>query len=300
MLDRLKGQVHQPSTKYNYHKVWTNFNEFILKLDKIPESWEEKLTIYCTYLTYICRLKSSTIRSYASAIKTTLITDGYAWNQDLFIMTTFTKICKIHNDTVTTRLPIRHGLLELLLLEVEIKFGSQPYLEALYKVAFAMSYFGLFRIGELTASQHVLKAKNVHEARNKSKYLAVLFTSKTHGEGDIPQKINIFKCCNVFKHKKARYCPVELIQNYTSLRKPYSSDLEQFLIFADGSPLKATQFRAVLKQLLTQLGLNPEFYDTHSFRIGGASDLLRLGYSVTEIKMRGRWRSNAVFKYLRN
>ena len=68
---------------------------------------------------------------------------------------------------------------------------NQPYLDLLYKTIFSICYYGLMHIGEVTHSQHVLKAKDVHLAKNKDKLLLVLYSSKTHDEGSRPQKIKI-------------------------------------------------------------------------------------------------------------
>ena len=46
--------------------------------------------------------------------------------------------------------------------------------------------------------------------------------------------------------------------------------------------------------------LNPLQYDTHSFRIGRATDLSKGGRSLSKIKRAGRWKSNAVYNYLRD
>ena len=46
-------------------------------------------------------------------------------------------------------------------------------------------------MGELTKSQHVIKAKNVHLAENKEKLRLVLYSSKTHGKESHLQNIKI-------------------------------------------------------------------------------------------------------------
>ena len=56
---------------------------------------------------------------------------------------------------------------------------------------FATAYYGLFRIGEITDSQHAVKARDVHIGQNKRKLLFLLRTSKTHGENVEPQSIKI-------------------------------------------------------------------------------------------------------------
>ena len=73
----------------------------------MPKSWEDRLSIYCTYLIAIKQLKSQTVKSYISGIKHVLITDGYDWNDGKVILNTLTKSCKIKNDKLKVRLPIQ-------------------------------------------------------------------------------------------------------------------------------------------------------------------------------------------------
>ena len=63
--------------------------------------------------------QSSTIKSYFSAIKHVLKTDGYQWNDDKAMLSTITKSCRLINDCVMIRLPISRKLLDLLLYEME-------------------------------------------------------------------------------------------------------------------------------------------------------------------------------------
>ena len=56
----------------------------------------------------------------------------------------------------------------------------------------------------------------------------------------------------------------------------------------------------VLKLALEKCGYDPRSFSFLSIRAGRASDLLRLGVSVETIKRLGRWKSNAVFAYLRD
>ena len=63
--------------------------------------------------------------------------------------------------------------------------------------------------------------------------------------------------------------------------------------------MKPTHMRNVLKIAIQASGFDKDVYNCGSLRIGRASDLLKLGISVETIKKIGRWRSNAVFTYLR-
>ena len=163
-------------------------------------------------------LKSTTVKSYVSAIKKVLVDDGYPWDDQKVLLGSLTKACKLINDRVHTRLPIQCSLLEMLLFEVQRIYGlkGQRYLEYLCKALFALSYYGLMRVGEVTHSEHVLRARDIHSALNKDKLLIVLYSSKTHSIGMRPQKISI---TSNFTEKSGFYlrrnfCPFDLVNHY--------------------------------------------------------------------------------------
>ena len=225
--------------------------------------------------------------------------DGYVLNVSKLLLNSLTKACKLENDSVKTRLPIQRSFLEVLLFEVERKFlikKQQPYLDTLYKTIFIIAYYGMLRISELVGI-HAFKAKDIHVANNKQKILILLYSSKTHTEGAKPQKIKISLDLDK-SSKKLQFSPFELTQNFGEMRGDYDQTSDQFFIFRDGSRVKPAQVRKILKNCIKNLGLNPKLYGTHSFRIGRATDLERLGTPVETIKLMGRWRSNTVFKYI--
>ena len=155
ILENLKAKQTRNSTMRNYLSIWRSFNRFLLRLD-IPRggpnlSWEQRAVLYGTYLVDQ-GAQSQTVKSYFLAIKHVLKMDGYAWDDSLAALDIITKGCKLENDQLKIRLPIKLGLLEQILFEVEHKFESQPYLHRLYKALFSAAYYGLMRIGELTAS----------------------------------------------------------------------------------------------------------------------------------------------------
>ena len=278
----------------------------------MPRTWEDRLSLYCAFLIVVKKRKSSTIRSYISGIKHILKVDGYVWNEGQVLLNTITKSCKIKNDRLKVRLPIQKGLLELILFGIQRKYEDQPYLEAMYISAFLLQYYGLMRIGEIADSIHSLKAINIHET--ETKMLLVLYSSKTHNIDVPPQKIKIFGNKTVeitdssqlvgkytIKRKDlGKFCPVEWTRRYIKLRDPITKSEENFFIFRDKTPIKAHFFRSLLRSIINSLNLEANLYDTHSFRIGRATDLFKSGVSVEDIKHLGRWKSNAVYKYLKN
>ena len=191
ILDGLRNNDVQKTTRRTYHNVWTNFNKFIIRLDDIPHKWETRVSLYCAYLIEIKRLQSATVKSYISAIKKVLIEDGYEWSNRSALLNAITRSCKIKYDRIKTRLPIRRNFLELIVTNMRRKFRKQIYLMTLYTSAVLLCYYGMLRVGEVAQSQHSIKAVDVHDAQKRSKLLLVLHSSKTHGPNTRPQEIEI-------------------------------------------------------------------------------------------------------------
>ena len=306
IIERLKNGRHRMSTRKNYRNVWKNFNEFFIRLDVKPPTWEERIALFVAYLIDKKR-QSATIKSYVSAIRAVLQSDGVNLNEDRVLITSLTRSCRVINDTVRTRLPIQKGMLRVILKQVKIYFKSQPYLTVLYQALFSTAYFGLLRVGEITAGSHPILAKDVHTGRNKNKILFILHSSKTHGKESKPQMVKITSTPLTNKKPKScvgseqvfSYCPYTLLKEYIKVRGHYTNLREPFFVFSDHSPVTPNQMRKCLKNILKMCGFNENLYDTHSFRSGRSTDLLKFGLSVESIKKIGRWRSSAVFTYLR-
>ena len=244
--------------------------------------------------------KSTTIKSYISAIKSVLADDGIELNEDRFLLTSLTKACRLVNDHVRTRLPIQKGMLNILVNTCQKLFAGQPYLTALHVALLTSGYFGLLRVGELTGGEHPIKACDVHVGKNKNKILFVLRTSKTHWTDSQPQLIKIASRKKGLKQEETdKLCPFTALKQYLKVRGPETSVNQQFFIFADGSPVKPYHMRETLKLLLIQAGFEPRLYGTHRLRIGRASDLRKMNLSVETIKKLGRLASNSVFLYLK-
>ena len=305
--EQLRGHVNCQTTRDNYSGIWKNFNNFIISLDNIPATWEERLCMYCVFLIDVCKVKSTTLKSYVSAIKFTLQNfDDYTLNMDKIVLDSLTGACKAKNNVVFNRLPIQRSLLEQVLCEITRHYREkvQPYLEKMYVAAVILLYYGLLRLCEIaeTKAGHALKAKDIFVGTNKQKILIILYSSKTHGKNKRPQQVRISPNANtttVWSRNKL-FCPFDACRQYSAVRGEYSEDDDNYFIYQDGSPLTPNKFRKVLKQALKQVGVDEDLYDTHSLRTGRATDLSKMGCSVEKIKQIGRWSSNAVYKYLRN
>ena len=137
---------------------------------------------------------------------------------------------------------------------------SVHHMEYLYKAIFAISYYGMMRIGEVTFSQHVLKARNMHIALNKDNILLVLYSSKTHGLSSRPQKIKITsnRAEKLGKYLHRNFCQFTILRHYMKLRGSYDSDTEPFFIFKDKSPVTGQLAAKLLKQIIKAIGLDQQ------------------------------------------
>ena len=279
--------------------IWCKFNNFVMQLDKKPKFWEDRATLFGAYLIKN-GIQSATLQSYISAIKGTLIDSDYQWDDNRVLLNLLTRVCHRVNDHVRTRLPIHINLLELMIFELQRLLADQPFLVTLYKAWFLIAYYSMFRVSELAFSEHSVKARDVHIAKNKNKMMFVLYSSKMHDKGSRPQKIKIVALTNAHTSTKHRFfCPFTASQEYLALRGNYHSKDDPFFIHRDHSPLMPVQVRNTLRRILSSLSLNASLYNTHSFRIGRTSDLIKRGESIEKIKLIGRWKSNTVFKYIR-
>ena len=241
------------------------------------------------------------IKSYFSAIKHVLKTDGYPWNDDKVVLASIIQGCKHLNDRMPIRQPIKLQLLEMILFEIERMYMTQPYLEILYKAMIIIGYYGLLRVGELADGPHTIKACNIHISLNKKKILIILFSSKMHNAANQPQEIKIMgKEVTNIRSTQRFFCPFAITRMYLRMCGGYLTHWENFFVFRDRTPVKPMHLREVLKTAIKNIGLNPELYNVHSLRIGHATQLFKSGKCVEYIKQVGRWKSNAVCKYLKS
>ena len=189
-------------------------------------------------------------------------------------------------------------MLNMLIQSVDSYFADnpQPYLVCLYKALLSTTYYGLFRIGEVTQSDHVIKAKDVQRGQNKNKLMFTLYTWKTHGEESCPQTVKISE---LKTGKDKSLCPFAIFQDYIEQRETYSKNSEQLFVFRDQSPVKPEHFRTFLKELIRFNHMDPSRYRVHELCSGHSTDLLEANVPIDVIKWLGRWKSSAVFRYLK-
>ena len=97
IVEKISSQAHRKSTKQNYLLVWRSFNKFYLCLDKKPGNWEDRLILFVGYLIQNKR-KSTTIKSYISAIRAMVREVKVILNEDTFLIKSLTRACHLSVD----------------------------------------------------------------------------------------------------------------------------------------------------------------------------------------------------------
>ena len=98
------------------------------------------------------------------------------------------------------------------------------------------------------------------------------------------------------KQQDTSICPVTALIEYFHLRGSRPGPL---FCFPDLKPVPRQFFIKHLKINLSYCGLDTSLYQSHSFRIGGASFFASLGFSDEQIRLLGRWKSNSFRIYIR-
>ncbi|CAG2207794.1 unnamed protein product [Mytilus edulis] len=150
------------------------------------------------------------------------------------------------------------------------KVCKNKYEAALFSAVFSVAFFVLVRVGEITTSKSksVINGSNLTISdilvRKKVLELRVRW-SKTDQKGKsvtllIPENGN-------------NYCPVRLINEYLKER-PTCNNTYLFIHYT-GMPLTRYQFSSILEKALHILHISKGHFRSHSFRIGGATELAR-------------------------
>ena len=154
----------------------------------------------------------------------------------------------------------------------------------------SLAFYGFLRVGEFTATplhQAPLRRCNVWFVGHQLKVLLRRSKSDQWGRETV-----VSVGCS-----RDSSCPVSSMKRYLECcPAPSSSPL---FIWEDGSPLTARRFQSQLRVYFGKLGLDPDQFNTHSFRIGAATTAAKVGISSGVIKQLGRWQSRAFKTYIR-
>lgn len=300
VVEKIKTCKVQESTRMAYHNQWVACNQFLLRFNNLPQDWGDRLVLYATALAEDGKTPA-TIKTYISGIRQVLLLDKVQFSDRSFELKAIIRASKLVNNHIMVRMPINKKILTVILRQIQLRYDQQPYLCAMYRAMCTMAYYGMLRIGEMTAGKHALKAQHVVKTYRKlnGKYVRgiriYLKSSKMHNVGEYPQAVNLTR------DKNDQIDPVAIINEFGQMCDEFGENIPEFFVFRDGTPVSAMQYRRVLKEMLKTAGYRESDYNSHSTRKGRAQDLFKLNWDVDRIRRQGRWSpsSMVIYNYLR-
>ena len=278
----------EPSSQKQYSTHWERYTIFcknVLKLSDPQETSQHNISLYVTYL-HNNKMKAQTIRSHLSSL--TFYFNMYGKNTpcDSFHTQKLLKSYSKTDDPISTREPITLQILILMLHKVP-EITETTHETKMLQSLFTLMYHALLRISEVTKStknKHNIKPTQIGITQRE---IIITFNSYKFSKG-LPTQMAI--------QPQPRWCPLKLYNAYNSISDPKR---QAAFTHKDNKPLTPAYIRRTSKALLDAISRNPNDYNTHSFRIGKATDMYKAGYTDSQIRMAGRWTTTAYKKYIK-
>lgn len=281
-------------TRVQYRKVIDQFHAFQQKHHPSMDLLPINTGVAIQYVTHIHLLgqSSSSVMSSVSALNYINKICGGKDLYDCFCFSRLIKGIRAVNPSRDTRLPITPDLLDKLCKAVHDIY-TDKYECALLRAMMLLAFYGFLRIGEITCESSSAQNKNLlhlsHiDVDTVSKQLVIKFTDYKHKSHS-----NVFKLA--ISPQKGNCCPVSAISLYLKLRGTKPGPLFIF----NNTPVLRSMFTSRLQCLLRYLNFNTDLYKSHSFRIGAATTAIANGTPAEQVKVMGRWKSDAYKSYIR-
>lgn len=282
------------STILGYKRAWVLFVECMMSLNiaflgikSLPLSINQ-IMLFIGYLNLLNYAPAS-ILTYVTAL-------GYIHKIKGLIDPTKTypvqkllsAVMKVNNKK-DTRLPITINILFRLVSSLQ-HTTQGVYYRALFRAMYTVSFFGLMRMGEVTTDKFGKVIVYFKQLKFYKDYIILSITDFKHNHSGKPFEIVLTR------NENKIICPVNSLYTFIKYRGIGNGPL---FCFPDMSPVSREFYCAQLKYNLTFCGLDPNFYQSHSFRIGSCSYLALLGMSDEQIRTMGRWKTNVFKRYIR-
>jgi hypothetical protein len=248
----------------------------------------QNVSMFLSYLN-IKGFAPSTIVSYTCAIGYVHKLAGFSDPTSAMLVQKLLGAAVNISPSLDSRLPITRVLLLRLVQSVDL-IEHLPYFQSLLKAMFVTAFFGLMRVGEITKDRDGQVAINLDQIQIGHNNIQISITKFKYNLKNVPFDLLLPR------QDQSEICPVRTLCNYIKFRGLQKGPLFTFL---DNKPISRNFFIGKLKSCLSFCGLDTKKFKSHSFRIGSASYYASLGYSDSQIRIMGRWSSDAFKMYIR-
>ena len=163
--------------------------------------------------------------------------------------------------------------------------GLSSFSSCLFKTMLTLGFFLGLRIGEFTNSPHNLPLDAVNVSNGT---LHITFSSFKHSQAPSAHVLHAAP-------DRSEICPVRQMTAYLSLRGSAAGPL----FIKAGKAVDRGFFSKNFKRLLLRCRFDASLFSPHSLRVSAARFWASQGLSDNQIRLQGRWRSNAFQKYMR-
>lgn len=285
------------ATRSSYNRMLSIYSQFCCVKYPNVKVFPSSVNMIADFIAYlfIQNYQSSTIASYISAISFFHKISFFVDPTDTFFIKKILKGAQNLRKSVDTRLPITKDIL-LKLIQALPFIISDDFNRTLLKSMMTFAFYFFLRIGEITVKHNtdqskVLQISDVFLEREHGQITGLRVSIKDYKHSDLQPKT-----ISIARNSLNLTCPVAALLQYLSLVNHTNGPLFKFIC---GSPVTYSYFNSSLKSLLTFVGLSPQLYKGHSFRIGAATSAAARGVSQSMIQSMGRWKSDAFKNYIR-
>ena len=292
------------STRKAYNSAHKRFHSFCIHFS-IGNPFPVSESLLCYFAAFLARegLAPTSIKVYLAAVRYMQVVMGFPEPRAVSCLPrlklVINGIARTRASTDQThgrpRLPITTDVLGKLFDVLSAR--PQSHSNILLWAACSVCFFGFFRAGEITVPSRVSFTSNRHLSWGD-----VCVDSITQ-PGMVKVHLKFSKCdqlgkgVDVFCGRTGnRLCPVAACLAYIAIRGAAPGP---FFCWENGSPLTKPQFISLVREALTEAGMNASLYSGHSFRVGAATSAAQAGMEDSVIKSLGRWSSTAFLLYIR-
>lgn len=275
-----------------YQRNWQAFHQFCLNTLERPHPLPAEPTDICLFLTHLTQkgLAYRTVTTYTSAISFVHKMRQYPDPTIAYIVHKTLQGIRNKTSTTTTRQlsPITRDILKKLLAILPNSCTSL-YDQKLWAAIFTLTYHACLRAGEAVYSNSTEHTLSFDQVKLTTNSIHIDFHSYKHSRSPTPTMV-------LQQDPDPVCCPVKTLGQYLRLRGTSQGPL---FIHQNHIPVERQTLSAALKSTIQLIGLKPENYNTHSFRIGRATQLAQDNHPHNTIQTAGRWHSSAYLRYIR-